>query len=183
MTKYLLGNVIDRILKAYSSYKADDILRQLGSHGDNCALVYPFNIAGAGNIYLDDYVSIGKGVTLYTTRARLIIKSHVIFGPNVTIITGDHQAKAGRYVDSITDDEKDVKYDQDVVIEDDVWVGANVTILKGVTIGRSSIISAGAVVTKSTPPYSVSGGVPAKVIKYKWAHDEICFHEKFLNEK
>lgn len=52
-----------------------------------------------------------------------------------------------------------------IVIEDDVWVASRVTILKGVTIGRGSVLSAGAVVTKDVPPYTLVGGVPARVIK------------------
>ena len=59
-------------------------------------------------------------------------------------------------------------YDQPVVIEDDVWVGANVTILKGVTIGHGSVVAAGAVVTKSCPPYSIIGGVPAKILRKRF---------------
>lgn len=54
-----------------------------------------------------------------------------------------------------------------VIVEDDVWIGGRVTILPGVTIGTGSILAAGAVVTKSTPPYSIVGGNPAKVIKYR----------------
>jgi acetyltransferase-like isoleucine patch superfamily enzyme len=54
---------------------------------------------------------------------------------------------------------------QGIIIEDDVWVGSKVTILDGVTIGKGSIIGAGAVVTHSIPPYSIAVGVPAKVIK------------------
>lgn len=61
-----------------------------------------------------------------------------------------------------------------------MWVGANVTLLSGVTIGRGSIVAAGAVVTKSTPPYGVIGGVPAKFIKFKWTIDEILHHESIL---
>lgn len=52
-----------------------------------------------------------------------------------------------------------------VTIEDDVWIGTQISILPGVTIGRGSVIGAGAVVTKDTPPYSVAVGMPAKVIK------------------
>ena len=59
-------------------------------------------------------------------------------------------------------------YDQPVVIEEEVWCGANVTILKGVTIGRGSVVAAGAVVTKSCPPYSIIGGVPAKVLRKRF---------------
>ena len=67
-----------------------------------------------------------------------------------------------------------------MVIEDGCWVGANVTILKGVTIGRGSVVAAGAVVTRSCPPYSIVGGVPARVIKPRFTAEEIAKHEKLL---
>lgn len=51
------------------------------------------------------------------------------------------------------------------VIEDDVMIGANAVILEGVTVGRGSVVAAGAVVTKDVPSYMVVAGVPAKVIK------------------
>lgn len=70
--------------------------------------------------------------------------------------------------------------DAPVIIEDDVWAGANITILKGVTIGRGSVIAAGAVVTKSCPPYSIIGGIPAKVLKFRFSIDEILQHEEKL---
>lgn len=60
-----------------------------------------------------------------------------------------------------------------VVIGNDVWVGARATILEGVTIGDGAVIAAGAVVTKDVPPYAVVGGVPAKVIKYRFDEDTI----------
>jgi acetyltransferase-like isoleucine patch superfamily enzyme len=52
-----------------------------------------------------------------------------------------------------------------IVIEDDVWLGAQVTILKGVHIGRGAVVAAGAVVTKDVPPFTLVGGVPAKIIR------------------
>ena len=52
-----------------------------------------------------------------------------------------------------------------VIIKDDVWIGVNATILPGVTVGKGSVIGAGAVVTKDVKPYTVVGGVPAKKIK------------------
>jgi acetyltransferase-like isoleucine patch superfamily enzyme len=51
-----------------------------------------------------------------------------------------------------------------VVIEDDVWIGLNAVVLQGVTLGRGSIVGAGAVVTKSIPPWSIAVGVPARVV-------------------
>ncbi len=63
-------------------------------------------------------------------------------------------------------------------IGNDVWIGANVLILDGVTIGNGAIIAAGAVVTKDVPPYAVVGGVPAKIIKYRFNKEEIDFLEQ-----
>lgn len=51
-----------------------------------------------------------------------------------------------------------------VVIEDDVWIGLNAVILQGVTLGHGCIIGAGAVVTRSIPPWSIAVGVPARVV-------------------
>lgn len=51
-----------------------------------------------------------------------------------------------------------------IIIEDDCWLGSGVKVVDGVTIGKGSVIGAGAVVTKDIPPYSVAVGVPAKVI-------------------
>ena len=68
----------------------------------------------------------------------------------------------------ITDKEKRPEDDRDIVIESDVWVGANSTILRGVTVGEGSVIAAGAVVTKDVPPYSIVGGVPARVLKMRF---------------
>ncbi|MFC5535793.1 acyltransferase [Rhodocytophaga aerolata] len=53
-----------------------------------------------------------------------------------------------------------------VIIEDNVWLATRCTILKGVTIGKGAVVAAGAVVTKDVPPYTLVGGVPAKVIRY-----------------
>jgi acetyltransferase-like isoleucine patch superfamily enzyme len=54
-----------------------------------------------------------------------------------------------------------------IIIEDDVWIGHGAVITLGVTIGTGSIVGANAVVTKDVSPYSIVGGVPAKVIKIR----------------
>lgn len=54
-----------------------------------------------------------------------------------------------------------------IVIEDDVWIGHGATILKGVKIGKGAIVAAGAVVTRDVEPYSIVGGVPAKLIRVR----------------
>lgn len=60
-----------------------------------------------------------------------------------------------------------------VVIENDVWIGSRATILDGVTIGNGAIVAAGSVVIKDVPPYSIVGGIPAKVIKYRFEENVI----------
>lgn len=137
-------------------------------------------VSGTENIIAGESISIGPNCIIYTTRAKLIIKSHFVSGPNLTIITGDHHYVVGKYLDDIKDSDKIPENDQDVVIEEDVWCGASVVILKGVTIGRGSIVAAGSVVTKSCPLYSVIGGVPAKVIKRKFTEAQVIEHERIL---
>lgn len=69
--------------------------------------------------------------------------------------------------------QKFVEFKTPIEIGNDVWIGDSVLILDGVKIGDGSIIAAGAVVTKDVPPYSIVGGVPAKVIKYRFDNSEI----------
>lgn len=61
----------------------------------------------------------------------------------------------------------------DIIIDDDVWIGFRATIMSGVHIGQGAVIAAGAVVTKDVPPYAIVGGVPAKVIKYRFTPEII----------
>ncbi len=79
----------------------------------------------------------------------------------------------------------------DIVIADDVWIGYRATIMSGVHIGQGAVVAAGSVVTKDVPPYAIVGGVPAKVIKYRFSQDIIdellkidfsSMDEKFIRE-
>jgi virginiamycin A acetyltransferase len=60
-----------------------------------------------------------------------------------------------------------------IVIGNDVWIGANAIILPGVTIGDGAIVAAGAVVSRDVPPYAIVGGVPAKILRYRYTEEQI----------
>lgn len=141
------------------------------------------DIRGVYNLSVGDGTSIPRGSIIYCTEAPLTIGKKVLFGPRPTILTGDHRIDLiGKEIIDVTLSEKLPHNDQPVVIEDGVWVGANVTILKGVTIGRGSVVAAGSVVTRSCAPYSIIGGVPAKLIRMRFTPEQVAEHEaKLLN--
>lgn len=135
------------------------------------------------NVYCGKDVHIGDYNLLMCALEPIKIGDHVMFGPNVTVITGDHRVDIlGRYMTTVGDSEKLPENDQSVIFCGDNWIGANVTILKGVTIGRGSIVASGAVVNKEVPPYSIVGGVPARVIKYRFNEKQIYEHEAILEQ-
>lgn len=109
-------------------------------------------------VSLGDYSGIGVNAKIYGTCS---IGNFVMMGEDCTIITRNH--KHDRI--DIPMMEQGFEDEKPVSIGNDVWIGDKVIIMPGVTIGDGCIIGAGAVVTKSIPPYSVAAGVPAKVIK------------------
>lgn len=71
-------------------------------------------------------------------------------------------------------------YRKSIQIGHDVWIGRDVTLLNGVTIGTGAVVAAGAVVTRDVPPYAIVGGVPAKLIRYRF---DAATREKLLSAK
>lgn len=138
---------------------------------------------GWENISIGSHVSIGQDSLFMCTRAKVEIGDHVMFGPCVTVITGGHRTDlVGRYMDTVTNDEKRPEDDKDIIFEGDNWIGANATILQGVTIGRGAVVAAGAVVTKDVEPFAVYGGVPAHCIKKRFDEKTIAKHVQLLDD-
>jgi acetyltransferase-like isoleucine patch superfamily enzyme len=62
---------------------------------------------------------------------------------------------------------------KEIIIGNDVWIGLGAIVLDGVNIGHGAVVAAGSVVTKDVPPYAIVGGVPARIIKYRFSEAEI----------
>lgn len=132
-------------------------------------------------IEIGNDVYIGPKAT-FSALKGIKISDKVVFGPGVTIMAGNHNFKSiGVYI--IDNHVKNEGDDGFINIEKDVWIGANAIILKGrcgLTIGEGAIVGAGAVVTRSVPPYAIVGGNPAKLIKMRFSEDEIRKHKEKL---
>lgn len=105
-------------------------------------------------------LSIGAGAIvnrrcLLDGRGGIEIGEHASLSPEVSIITSEH----------LVDDPGFGVRDRPVRIGKRAWIGYRATILPGVTIGEGAVVAAGAVVHKDVPPFTVVGGVPAKVLR------------------
>ncbi len=157
------------------------IKRAMGHCGRNVMIKPSTSIfKGLENIHISDNVRIARYAVIYSTHAKVFIGSKVGIAPYLKIITGNHRFDGVGHWMFDGDLPKRPEDDQDVTIEGDNWFGINVTLLSGVTIGRGSCVAAGAVVNKSFPPYSIIGGVPARLLRYRFTIDEILEHERIL---
>lgn len=171
----------DALSYAYDSLWAFFYKKAMGHCGKNVLIKPSTSIfKGVENFYISDDVRIARYAMIYSTNAKVIIGSKVGIAPYLKIVTGNHRMNdIGNFMfdGNIPKEKND---DKDVIIEGDNWFGANVTILSSVTIGRGSIVASGAVVNKSFPPYSIIGGLPAKILKFRFTIDEVIEHERIL---
>ena len=178
----LVRGILKKTLRTLLSLKYRYGKNCLGYLGKNNRIPSDIVMQGRKNIYISDDVSFGNQTTMNAVNAKIIIKQGVVAAKGLKISTGNHERRIGRFVSTIREADKnhEIGLDKDVVINEDVWIGFNVIILNGVIVGRGCTIAAGSVVTKSTCPYSIWGGVPARFIKFYWTIDEIIQHEKIL---
>lgn len=185
--KYFIkrNTLLRGILSLYKSYFGIR-KRKLGYCHKTVLLITPIIFDNPQNVYLYEHTKIGGGSVISTTNAKFIMRKWSGAAECLQVRTGNHFQKIGRFYRSVTEQEKKESgkiFDKDVIVNEDVWIGCNVTLLSGVNVGRGAIVAAGAVVNKDIPPYAIAGGVPAKVIKFKWSIEQILEHEAILYPK
>ncbi len=128
-----------------------------GSVGKNAYVESGFQCDYGVNIHVGDNFY-ANFQCVFLDVAEIVIGHNCLIAPQVGLYTATHaldpeERKSG------------LEYAKPIVIGDDCWIGGGAKILPGVTLGRGTIVAAGAVVTKSFGDYVVVGGCPAQIIK------------------
>lgn len=148
------AGAVARLDERVQDYRRRALLRSFGSVGERVRLRMPVVVYDPHHLSVGSDVDIGEFVVLRASGG-LVIGSRVLVAASAVVTTRGHRLAHPRWM---------TVEDGPVVIEDDVWVGAGATVLPGVTLGKGSVVAAGAVVTKSVPSFTVVGGVPAGIL-------------------
>lgn len=143
--QYHTPDELQRIMGRLTGKRVDDTFR----------LFPPFYTDFGKNITIGKNVFINSGCH-FQDQGGIVIGDNTLIGHNVVLATINHDLNPSN---------NRKNHYAPIHIGNNVWIGSNATVLPGVAIGEWAVIAAGAVVTKDVPPYTVVGGVPAKVIK------------------
>ncbi|HFC3367021.1 TPA: DapH/DapD/GlmU-related protein [Neisseria gonorrhoeae] len=118
------------------------------------------NIERGAYVFPDTVLGDGSGIGANCEICRgLVVGKNVMMGPECLLYSTNHKFdRENKRFEGYTEI-------RPITLEDDVWPGRRVIVMAGVTVGRGSVVSAGAVITKDIPPYSLAAGNPAVVKK------------------
>ena len=153
--------MIKKLIKKWEMTKAKKRLLSLGAH---CFIDHTVQFFSPEKISISDDVHIQFGCKFFGSGGGISIGQGTIFAHDVQVFARNH------LYDAL--DLQFIPYDtrfieKHVTIGEYVWIGARSTIMAGVTIGDGAVIAACSVVTNDVPAYSVVGGNPAKIIKFR----------------
>ncbi|TVZ55502.1 galactoside O-acetyltransferase [Lutibacter sp. Hel_I_33_5] len=112
-----------------------------------------------GSLIIGDNFSMNTNSQLGAASGEIIIGSNCLIGPNCVIRSANHN-----FSDILAPINTQGHKRGKIILENNVWIGANCVVTPNVTIGEGSVLAAGAVALKDIIKFSVSGGVPARVI-------------------
>ncbi|QOG37885.1 acyltransferase [Neisseria gonorrhoeae] len=118
------------------------------------------NIERGAYVFPDTVLGDGSGIGANCEICRgLVVGKNVMMGPECLLYSTNHKFdREKKRFEGYTEI-------RPITLEDDVWPGRRVIVMAGVTVGRGSVVGAGAVITKDIPPYSLAAGNPAVVKK------------------
>lgn len=166
-----------RVIRAYFKRKRLNKLWRLRNSHNTTKRSGNFNI---NSVIVGNYTYGGINVldNNPTTDSKLIIGNYCSIASDVVfLLNSEHQidtiSSFPFKVKCLKKQVFEAKTKGNIVVKDDVWIGQRALIMAGVTIGQGAVVAAGAVVTHDVPPYAIVGGVPAKVINYRFSEDII----------
>ena len=179
----LVHKLADRFKRYADYYTLVDLRSRLGYYDKSAIFKLPDVCSCPRKIFLYENTNIYEHAKFIISpegeKGKFIMKRNSGSAEGLTVITGNHHREVGVLF-------KELMYsraadeDKDIIVEEDVWIGANVTLLSGVKVGRGATIAAGAVCTKSIPPYAIVMGNPASVIGFNYTPEEVVAHEEKL---
>lgn len=153
-----IRRVIDWIRTADESHPRRDPRVRIGEH------TYGISHRTVKLFGPDDRVTIGK----YCSIAEGV---KLICGEHPTALVSTFPLGILPFVKSVPEIDSITK--GPIAVGNDVWIGTNALVLSGVSVGDGAVVAAGAVVTHDVPPYAVVAGVPARVIRMRFAPEQI----------
>ena len=154
MIKRLIRNILTRLFHPRVNFGKDTFI-SISSTVDSSSK-------------LGRYIYIAKRVIISNSS----IGNYSAIGPDVKIGLGEHNYRAISTSMRISINESDL-LEGECVIGKDVWIGAGAVILRGVKVGDGAVVGANAVVTKDVDSFSIVGGVPSRLIKYRFDKEKM----------
>lgn len=140
-------------------------------------LTYPVVIFNPKRVKVGKYTYGPLDIVCYDKNTNLEIGAFCSIAKGSKFILGGehnyHFVSTYPFMNRIIDHQNEAESKGNIVLGDDVWIGQNALVLSGVQIGQGAVVAAGAVVSNDVPPYAIVGGVPAKVIKYRFTPEVI----------
>ena len=192
MRQNLVGSFknLIRFFLSIPKFQKKNIKVKFDSFIDTSSILGGYNLLSSKVRILNSIIGFGTYIGYRSSFDSVIIGKFSSIGANVQVIKGRHPtslfvsthpaffslSKQSGFTftkKQLFNEHKLLDNKWSIIVGNDVWIGSEVNILEGVKIGDGSIIAAGSLVTKDVPPYSIVGGNPCKIIRYRFNESEI----------